>query len=564
MDSNRNSVKKVRVVFYGRVSTEHEAQVDALTNQMQWYDDQLKYYKNWVCVGKYIDKGITGTQAKKRPEFLRMLNDAKLDKFDLIATREVCRFARNTVETLSITRDLVHYNVEVCFLEDNIWTMDGDSELRLSLMATLAQEEARKISERVKAGQKISIENGTLYGNGNILGYDRVDGTYVINPEQAETVRIIYNAYLNGMGCKKIVTLLYKLQRKCANGDVKWSVSKVNRILRNATYKGYICSNKSHVNNFLEQKRINNLDESTYVYRQGDFPYIIHYDEWDKVQEIRRSKSIKVNIDGKNRIQGKKKAQDVWLRKLVCSCGSTFRKNKWRTNKNGENAYGYQCYKQVNYGSKQYREKHNLSTDGACNMKMIADWKLELMAKTVFENVWADRKKDVIMAYNMIAEAYCEENTTLSNSELTKKKNEIKKLETKLDRIIEMRAEGEISKEEYQRMRVKFDSQITSLKEEINKNSCIVTNHNDIMKKMGTIEDKLNEYIDFSTNISEDVIEKFVSQIVAVTDSKFCWKLNFFDGDDFTTGISGNKRKPNIINYENSLPMVQCSTGSTE
>ena len=156
LDRNR----KRKVAVYGRVSTEHEAQIAALENQMQWYDDQARYHPNWEIQDRYIDEGITGTQAKKRPSFLRMIDDARQGKFDLIVTREVCRFARNVVDTLVITRELKGIGVEVYFIEDNIWTMDGDGELRLSLMATLAQEESRKTSERVRAGQKVSREKG--------------------------------------------------------------------------------------------------------------------------------------------------------------------------------------------------------------------------------------------------------------------------------------------------------------------------------------------------------------------------------------------------------------------
>ena len=152
------------------------------------------YHPNWKVVDRYIDEGITGTSAKKRPAFMKMLSDAKCGKFDLIVTREVCRFARNTVDTLQLTRELRNFGVEVFFVSDNIWTMDGDGELRLSIMATMAQEESRKISERVLAGQKISRQNGVLYGSGNIIGYDRdkVNRTYVINEEQAATIRIPY------------------------------------------------------------------------------------------------------------------------------------------------------------------------------------------------------------------------------------------------------------------------------------------------------------------------------------------------------------------------------------
>lgn len=161
-----------------------------------------------------------------------MIEDAKNGKFDLIVTREVCRFARNVVDTLVVTRELKGIGVEVFFIDDNIWTMDGDGELRLSLMATLAQEESRKTSERVKAGQKISRDNGVLYGNGNILGYDRVGETYVINEEQAETVRMIFDLYLQGYGSMRIAGILTERKRKTASGLVKWSVSNIMRAIK--------------------------------------------------------------------------------------------------------------------------------------------------------------------------------------------------------------------------------------------------------------------------------------------------------------------------------------------
>ena len=141
---------------------------------------------------------------KKRPAFMQMLDDAHQGLFDLIVTREVCRFARNTVDALTATRELRGIGVEVYFVQDNIWTMEPDGEFRLTFMATFAQEESRKISERVRAGQQISREKGVLYGTGNILGYDRVDGTYVINPEQAYTVQKIFNLYAAGWGYKSI------------------------------------------------------------------------------------------------------------------------------------------------------------------------------------------------------------------------------------------------------------------------------------------------------------------------------------------------------------------------
>ena len=199
---DQRSIKR-NVVIYARVSTEHEAQLSALENQKDWYKPILQQHPEWDIVKMYVDEGITGTSAKKRPQFMQMIQDASSGNFDLILTREVSRFARNTVDTLQYTRELKSKGVEVFFLNDNIKTFDGDGELRLTIMATLAQDESRKTSVRVKSGQQTSMENGVFYGNGNILGYDRVGKDMVINPEQAKTVRMIFDWYLDGWGMRK-------------------------------------------------------------------------------------------------------------------------------------------------------------------------------------------------------------------------------------------------------------------------------------------------------------------------------------------------------------------------
>ena len=158
-----NRVPK-RVVIYARVSTEHEAQINALENQLDWYKPILEMHKEWQVVNWYVDKGITGTSAEKRPQFMQMIFDAKCGKFDMIITREVSRFARNTIDTLNYTRLLKTHKVDVYFINDNIKTSDGDGEFRLTIMASLSQDESRKTSVRVKAGQQTSMDNGVFYG----------------------------------------------------------------------------------------------------------------------------------------------------------------------------------------------------------------------------------------------------------------------------------------------------------------------------------------------------------------------------------------------------------------
>ena len=294
---------------------------------------------------------------------MQMISDAKRGKFDLIVTREVCRFARNTVDTLQLTRELRNFGVEVFFVSDNIWTMDGDGELRLSIMATMAQEESRKISERVLAGQKISRQNGVLYGSGNIIGYDRdkVNRTYVINEEQAATIRMVFTLYSQGYGEKAIVNELSRLGRKDEHGNVSWSCTKISRILRNATYMGYICYNKSKVNNYLEKKRINNLDETSFVYVKGNFDPIVSEALWHECERIRKSRISSLRLpDGETRRKGARTTKNLWVSKLRCRCGSSYRIFNWRKLKDGTPVFGYQFIEVVTpFADYSYRWKLN-------------------------------------------------------------------------------------------------------------------------------------------------------------------------------------------------------------
>ena len=204
---------KRKVVIYARVSTEHEAQISALENQLDWYKPFLEIHPEWTLVGRYVDESITGTSAEKRPEFMRMMEDAKKHKVDLILTREVSRFARNTVDTLQYTRMLKEHGVEVYFINDGI--------------KTFGQDESCKTFIRVKSGQQTAMDNGVYYGNGNILGYDRYEELlpdktklveFHINPEQAKTVRLIFDMYLDGCGLVKIKDELERRGYKTSQG----------------------------------------------------------------------------------------------------------------------------------------------------------------------------------------------------------------------------------------------------------------------------------------------------------------------------------------------------------
>ena len=537
LDPNRQR----QIVYYGRVSTEHEAQLEALEKQMQWYEEQTKYHPNWTVVGRYIDEGITGTLAKKRPAFMQMIEDAKQRKFDLIVTREVCRFARNTVDTLVLTRELKNYGVEVYFVSDNIWTLDGDGELRLTIMATLAQEESRKISERVRAGQAVSRENGVLYGNGNIIGYDRVDGTYVINPEQAATIRTVFELYAQGFGQKEIVNELTRRGCKDGNGNVKWSCVKISRILRNATYMGYVCYNKSKVNNFLEKKRIKNLDEDTFVLKKGDFEPIVSEALWRRCECIRKSRIQKYQMpSGEERRRGTRIPQHLWVKKLRCRCGSGYNRFKWRVLQDGTPIYGYQCNYRTQSPAKSFVEKNHLTGQKSCDAISICEWKLDLMAKRIFEQLWGDQREAVLKACQMVEScmAAAAMQSDAGNAELQRKAD---KLEQRILNLGQMRADGELTKEQFHKLYSQATKELEALQSKMGGQS----NEPESASRfdLDKIKKGLSQMVDISTpRISEELIEEFVEVITPVKNHHYRWKLNF--GESKTPQERSNLLEP--------------------
>ena len=522
------------VVFYGRVSTEHEAQLAALENQMQWYEDQAKYHPNWTVLKSYIDRGITGTQAKKRPAFMEMLNDAKYHKFDLIVTREVCRFARNTVDTLVITRQLKEIGIEVYFVEDNIWTMDNDGELRLTIMATLAQEESRKTSERVRAGQKISRDNGVLYGNGNILGYDRLGDTYVINEDQAETVRIIYDLYLKGNGFNKIVNELVRLKRKDSSGMVRWDATKVSRILHNATYKGYQGYYKSYKNNHLDQKTIINRDEDTYLYVKGRFTPIISEEVWDKCKALRESKlTLRKTQEGKLERTGTRTSEDIWAKRLICRCGHRMRKDRWHVNKTGL-TYGYKCYNVLNNGSKQTRIDAGLDADKYCDMGTIADWKFDLMLRELLKALNLNNDDLIKKAYNQFENSYTKE--TKEARELRDAEAKLRKIRIKFENLTELRVNGEIDKQEYSSLKAKINGEMLIAEKEIDDIKRVVLEEErktTPLVSMDVFRSMAVEDLDFTKPIRHSaLVNTMIKKIVPNTSLDFKWYLNLYPKRD--------------------------------
>ena len=544
---------KRKVAIYARVSTEHEAQINALENQSQYYNNILAQHPEWELVGRYVDEGITGTSVKKRKNFLRMMEDAKNGMFSLILTREVSRFARNTVDTLQETRKLKSYGVEVYFTEDNIRTSDDtDGELRLTLMATLAQNESKKTSVRVKAGQKISFENGVLYGNGNILGYDRVGRELVVNPEQAETVKMIFNMYHDGMGCKQIAYELEKRGRITSTGLTHWQPGTISRLLRNSFYCGKIVYRKQYVPDYLEQKKINNYDEVDKIEIMGKHEPIISEELFNDCQRRLDAKTVN-RLRGKHAINPPKSA---YARILKCQCGSNFERRKWHKYKDGRIRYGFECYKQKNHGSYRTRLKKGLDTTGCCTTKMFPEWKLKIVAHWLFNDLWKERDKIINRAIEMLNATIKDENVVDYTDEVKELNKKRKKYEEKLSNLVELRVEGDISKEVYEEKKGAFKKQIEYIDSELLKrdvkNSAIVSN---VKTQIQLLTDLLEKKYDvISGDIPEDIVETFIDQIV-VHDDYFEWRLRT-STEPVLCKVEGNAKDNTIIFLENDSHKV--------
>lgn len=571
---NQDFNRPRNVAIYARVSTEHEAQLNALENQKDWYKPILDYNKNWNVVNTYVDEGITGTSAKKRPQFLKMISDAETGVFDLIITREVSRFARNTVDTLQYTRQLKGMGVEVYFISDNIKTFDGDGELRLTIMATLAQDESRKTSIRVKAGQQTSMEKGVLYGNGNILGYDRVGKELVINPEQARTVRQIYDWYLQGWGIRKICYELETHGFKTAMGKSQWYSTNVSKILKNSFYCGIITYHKQYTPDFLEQKKINNFGEIDLLQVKGAHETIVTEEEYYTVQKLLSNNVRKTNLKDtvdKHSV-GQKKPSDVWVKLLECECGHKFNRKKWHIKTNGEKQYGYMCYKQIRTGTIRTRLNKGLSIEGICKTPMISDWKLQMMADFIFKRFISEREQVKNMALELLETAKSlTVDTNCFGNTIENKKSEIKKLESRIDNLLEMRADGELSKKQFLSLKSKAEERIMLLKSEIFKEETSDKSEDLEKEYYGKIEflthildGMLN--LDNSKHVSQAVIDAFVEKIVA-REGGFDWYLKFEpDTPTKNVNIVGKRRDRAKVTIEGKEPespsFVNSGTGS--
>jgi DNA invertase Pin-like site-specific DNA recombinase len=458
---------KRRVAIDVRVSTEHEKQINALDNQRQWAMELAADHKDWIFhpdTDLYVEEGLSGTSTEKRPQFLKMIERAKKGRYNLIVVREVCRFMRNAKITLVLVDELLKYGVEVYFVNDGIKTRNKDDYFKLTIMAQYAEQESRKISERVFSGQAIARENGVIFGNGNILGYKQIKGkkscdtVYVIDEEQAKTVRKIYELSLKGFGIKKIRRYLVENGYLTAEGNEKWYDSTIERILRRSTYMGEITHLQTVTEDPLTHKRVP-VEKDKQVRVASGIPPIIEPEMWHKVQaaiDSRTGSYSKKDNQGME-LRGRKENKDVYCRKLRCGCGRRFQKNHEYKNDTST----YRCYALVEDGSRKKRKENSEILGDNCCIGGIRDWKLDLFTLKVFSYLECnvDAVKERLLS---IIEKSFVNNEGVSDSSEKKMKLEkdIQKLREKNERLLDGYENCVLDKETYHARKAKNDQEM--------------------------------------------------------------------------------------------------------
>lgn len=447
----------IKVASYCRVSTDSEDQANSFESQQRYFREYIERHPEWELYEVYADEGITGTSTKKRTQFNKMINDAYKGKFNMIITKEVSRFSRNLLDTIAYTRELKSLGIGVIFMNDGFTSLDPDSELRLSIMGSIAQEESRKTSSRVKWGQTRQMERGVVFGT-SMLGYDVCDGKLSINPEGAEIVRLIFHKYgVEKKGTSTIARELREAGYKTYSDNVIWSNSHIVKILRNEKYVGDLVQKKTITPDYLSHEKKYNRGEEEMITIKDHHEPIIDRELWDTVQEElqKRNRNNNQSTSHSNRY--------IFSGKMVCGeCGARF-VSRSKTRKSGTSYMRWGCYTATTLGVKSIDVQGNLI---GCDIgKTIRDdLAIESLTK-VIKSIPVDFNWIIQNLTNIVTSALhaCED----PMDDAQKLECQIQQIMKKKEATIDAFVSGIISKEELQHMKDLYDERLTPLCERL-------------------------------------------------------------------------------------------------
>ena len=521
---------KLRVCFYARVSTDKDEQLHSLSAQISFFNDYISKVPNWQFIGSYIDEGISGTRVFKREEFLKMIEDAKKHKFDLILTKEISRFSRSTLDSIKYTQELLQDGVGVYFLNDNINTILPDSELRLTIMSSIAQDEVRKLSERVSFGMKRSIDSGTVLGCSNIYGYVKDKGKLVIDEKEAEMIKIIFDRYANTTdGLSKVSKYLYSLGYKNKKGK-RIDTTILTRIIENPKYKGYYCGHKTKVLDYRTKKK-KKLNESDWIIYKDyeNVPPIISEELWG-----RANKKLKERQDSfTNRAVNKKVFQNRYTYSGKIYCG-----------RHGLTYHRSSAGKRINNPVWECQVYRRDSLKG-CSNPRVFESELDLVFKDMLGKLLKKRKHIFGEILND-CKNYLETNN--NESEIKNIESKILMFNNKKDKLLELVMEEYLSKEDYKK-------QVDLINEEIITNQNRLNELQNNKQDKNYIENKINELKKILDNCLDDnkcysdVFNELIDRIYVYKKENKKIKLDIYikTGESINTFSNNLGRKFHLI-----------------
>lgn len=476
----------LKVCFYARVSTDKDEQLHSLAAQVSFFNEYIQKIPNWEFVGSYIDEGISGTRVFKREEFLRMIKDAKRHKFDLILTKEISRFSRNTLDSIKYTQELLANGVGVYFLNDNINTILPDSELRLTIMASVAQDEVRKLSERVGFGMRRSIENGIVLGCSNIYGYIKDNGKLVIDEEQAKMIKIIFDKYANtNMGLFKISKYLFELGYKSKTGKI-FDTTIITRIIENPKYKGYYCGHKSKIIDYRTKNKKRLSSDEWIMYKDFEnVPPIVSEELWERANDKLKSRRISFQ----NKVNDKMIFQNRYTYSGKIYCGEhnvTYHRSSAGKRKNNP---VWEC---------QIYRKNGIK---GCNNSRIFELELDEIFTKIFTNLCKIRKT---VFNNLLLECrnYLDSNNNENEIKILKGKCNV--IDIKKSKLLELVMNGYLENIDYKK-------QIDLLNDELINN----------LKNIKILESNIKDsnYIENTINTLNKKLEKCMEDKILFSDT---------------------------------------------
>ena len=540
----------LRVTYYARVSSESDEQLNSLDNQIAYYEDLIKRNRAWTYIQGYVDEGLSGISTKKRKHFNEMIADAKEGAFDLIITKEISRFARNTLDSLQYTRELLGWGVGVFFQNDNINTLDEDAELRLTIMSSIAQDELRKLSSRVKFGHQQAIKSNVVLGNSRIFGYKKDEKRLVIDESQAPMVRDLFRLYATGeYSMKQLETLFYEQGYRNYNGN-KIAHTTMSGIISNPKYKGYYVGNKVRIVDMFTKKQKFLPPEEWVMFKDetGEIvPAIVSEELWDKANEVltRRSEDVK------NR-QGICNHANLLTGKLYCAhCGAAYYRRESK-GKDGTVNSKWVCSGKINNGA------------DSCPSFPIYEDEIKPILFEVFSETRVDVEALLASYEEMFRSMEADDETA---GQMEEQKRIIALADQKKNKLLELVTTGVITTANFKSMTASCDREAEEAQKTLTELEEQLFTKEEYRKHIGEVKARLDAAVrDASTGmITNEFVAQYIDKIIVTSDGNDTAKLEIkiFTGKNTEKwlkklgerhrGRAGVMSKKMIESYENSI-----------